>query len=72
MAEPLPEPAPPETLVDPAEADRALARKNMAWGWALFGLFWLLFGHGADRARLPLAGLIAARRRPPASAEPLS
>jgi hypothetical protein len=43
MAEPLPEPAPPETLVDPAEADRALARKNMAWGWALFGLFWLLF-----------------------------
>jgi hypothetical protein len=21
-----------------------LARKNMLWGWALFGLFWVLFG----------------------------
>jgi hypothetical protein len=35
----------PTTLVDPPDiADRALARKNMQWGWALFGLFWLLFG----------------------------
>jgi hypothetical protein len=43
MAEPLPESAPPETFVDPVEAERALARKNLAWGWALFGLFLLLF-----------------------------
>ncbi len=43
MAEPLPEPAPPETFVDPAEVDRELARKNLAWGWALFGLFCVLF-----------------------------
>ncbi|HEV7640783.1 MAG TPA: hypothetical protein VGO39_07960 [Gaiellaceae bacterium] len=33
------------TLVEPPDiAERALARKNMAWGWALFGLFWVLFG----------------------------
>jgi hypothetical protein len=44
MAEPLPEPAPSPALVDPAEAERELARRNMAWGWALFGLFCLLFG----------------------------
>jgi hypothetical protein len=44
MAEPLPEPTPPQTFVDPAEAEAAVARKNAAWGWALFGLFWLLFG----------------------------
>jgi hypothetical protein len=43
MAEPLPEPTPPETFVDPAEADRELARKNLVWGWALFGLFCVLF-----------------------------
>jgi hypothetical protein len=43
MAEPLPEPTPPETLVDPVEAERELARKNILWGWALFGLFLLLF-----------------------------
>jgi hypothetical protein len=43
MAEPLPEPTPPETVVDPVEAERELARKNILWGWALFGLFLLLF-----------------------------
>jgi len=44
MAEPLPEPTPPETLVDPPDiAERELARRNLAWGWALFGLFVLLF-----------------------------
>ena len=44
MTEPLPEPTPPTTLVDPPDiAERALARKNMMWGWALFGLFVLLF-----------------------------
>jgi hypothetical protein len=45
MAEPLPEPTPPTTLVEPPDiAERELARKNMQWGWALFGLFVLLFG----------------------------
>ena len=45
MAEPLPEPAPPTRLVEPPDiADRELARRNMLWGWALFGLFVVLFG----------------------------
>ncbi|MFL5925637.1 MAG: hypothetical protein ACJ77E_01700 [Gaiellaceae bacterium] len=44
MAEPLPEPRPPATLVEPPDiAELALARKNMQWGWALLGLFLLLF-----------------------------
>lgn len=34
MAEPL------EHEIDEA----AIARRNIAWGWALFGVFWLLFG----------------------------
>ena len=25
------------------EAELELARKNLRWGWALFGLFWVLF-----------------------------
>jgi hypothetical protein len=45
MAEPLPEPTPPTRLVEPPDiAQRELARRNMQWGWALFGLFLLLFG----------------------------
>jgi hypothetical protein len=44
MAEPLPEPIPPRVAVDPVEAERELARKNTTWGWALFGLFVVLFG----------------------------
>jgi len=28
----------------PDIADAAIARKNILWGWALFGLFWVLFG----------------------------
>jgi hypothetical protein len=45
MAEPLPEPTPPTTLVDaPDITEAAIARKNIVWGWALFGLFWVLFG----------------------------
>jgi hypothetical protein len=45
MAEPLPEPTPPATFVEPRDiAERALARKNIVWGWALFGLFLMLFG----------------------------
>jgi hypothetical protein len=27
-----------------AQNDAAIARKNMQWGWGLFGLFWVLFG----------------------------
>jgi hypothetical protein len=45
MAEVLPEQTQPTTLVEPPDiSERALARKNMAWGWALFGLFVVLFG----------------------------
>jgi hypothetical protein len=44
MAEPLPEPEPPHTTVDPGEAERELARRNAAWGWGLFALFVVLFG----------------------------
>jgi hypothetical protein len=45
MAEPLPEPTGPTTLVEaPDIADREIARKNIVWGWALFALFVLLFG----------------------------
>jgi hypothetical protein len=44
MAEPLPEPTQPTVLVEPPDiAQRALAHKNMLWGWALFGLFVALF-----------------------------
>jgi hypothetical protein len=51
MTEPLTEPTPPAVLVDaPDIADRALARKNMLWGWALFGLFLLLFAGTAGVA----------------------
>jgi hypothetical protein len=43
VAEPLPEsPATPETH-RAFDVDAELARKNMQWGWALFGLFCLLF-----------------------------
>jgi hypothetical protein len=34
----------PETPVDAAAAARELARKNIAWAWALFALFCALFG----------------------------
>ena len=45
MTEASPELIEPATLVDaPDIADAAIARKNMLWGWALFGLFWVLFG----------------------------
>jgi hypothetical protein len=44
MAEPLPEPELSTTFVDPAETERLLAQKNMAWGWALLALFIALFG----------------------------
>jgi hypothetical protein len=45
MAEPLPEPIEPaQPAVDPVEAERELAHRNLVWGWALFGLFCALFG----------------------------
>jgi hypothetical protein len=51
MTDALPEQTPPGTLVDPPDiAERALARKNMLWGWALFGLFVVLFGGTAGVA----------------------
>jgi hypothetical protein len=44
VTEPLQDPSPPETLVEPADvSDPELERKNILWGWALFGLFLLLF-----------------------------
>ena len=45
MAEPLPEPTPPTKLVEPpTDTDKEIARRNLVWGWALFGLFCALFG----------------------------
>ena len=45
MTEPLPEPLPPRTEHAPhAPTEAEIARRNLMWGWALFGLFWLLFG----------------------------
>jgi hypothetical protein len=38
MMETPPEPA------SPAALEREIARKNIVWGWALFGVFCLLFG----------------------------
>jgi hypothetical protein len=44
MSEPLREPLPPQTLVEPRGADAALARKNVLLGWALFALALAIFG----------------------------
>ena len=44
MTEPVPQPPPPRTTVPPVDPNLELARKNLAWGLALFGVFWLLFG----------------------------
>jgi len=44
MTEPLPEARPPETTQEAVSPDAELARKNNLWGWALFGVFLLLFG----------------------------
>ena len=44
MSEELIEAQPPETFHEATSTDEAeLARKNLRWGWALFGLFWVLF-----------------------------
>jgi hypothetical protein len=41
--EPVREPPPPRTSVKPVDPTLELARKNMAWGFALFGISLLLF-----------------------------
>jgi hypothetical protein len=43
LTEPVPEPLPPRTTVEVVDPSLALARKNIAWGFALFGIFMLLF-----------------------------
>jgi hypothetical protein len=42
--EPVQQPPPPRTTVPPVDPSLELARKNVAWGLALFGIFVLLFG----------------------------
>ena len=37
----------------PSTSDAAIAHKNMVWGWALFGLFWVLF------AAMAVDGIVA-------------
>ena len=44
MSEPLPEPRVPDMTHPAIEPDAELSRKNMLWGWALLGVFLLLFG----------------------------
>jgi hypothetical protein len=43
VTEPVPEAPPPQTVHPPVDPARALARKNLLWGWALFGVFLVLF-----------------------------
>jgi hypothetical protein len=43
MTEPVPQPPPPRTSVPPTDPVAELARKNLALGMALFGIFLLLF-----------------------------
>jgi hypothetical protein len=44
VTEPLPEPLPPTTAHEPADPEAALRRKNLIWGFALFGFVLLFFG----------------------------
>lgn len=44
MTEPLPEPPPPTTAHEPADPEAELRRRNLIWGFALFGFVLLLFG----------------------------
>jgi hypothetical protein len=55
VSEPLPEPPIPETTHEPVDPYAALARKNMLWGWALFGVFLLLFAGTVSVAFVYLA-----------------
>jgi hypothetical protein len=44
VTERLPEPAVPQTMHEPADPEAELARRNVIFGLALFGLVLLLFG----------------------------
>ena len=44
MTERLPEPPPPRTAHPAADPEGELARRNMIFGWALFGFVVLIFG----------------------------
>ncbi len=43
MTERLPEPPPPQTAHAPADPEAELARRNMIFGFALFGFVLILF-----------------------------
>ncbi len=43
MTEPVEQPLPGPPVHEPAEPDGELARRNVAFGWALFGLVVLIF-----------------------------
>jgi hypothetical protein len=55
VTEPLPEPPPPRTAHEPVDPHAALARRNALWGWALFGVFVVLFGGTVGVALVYLA-----------------
>jgi hypothetical protein len=44
VTEPVPQPPPPRTTVPVTDPSVELARKNLALGFALFGISLLLFG----------------------------
>ncbi|HYZ18787.1 MAG TPA: hypothetical protein VE615_04540 [Gaiellaceae bacterium] len=44
MTEPAFEPYRPQSVQQPVEPDAEIARRNTLLGWALFGVFLLLFG----------------------------
>ncbi len=55
MTEPVRQPAPTRGFGPPVEPDRALARKNLQLGWALFALALVLFAGTVGVALLYLA-----------------
>ena len=44
MTDPVEQPRHPMTQVEPPDPEAESARVNIVWGWALFGLFLLIFG----------------------------
>ncbi|HEX6699267.1 MAG TPA: hypothetical protein VF101_00895 [Gaiellaceae bacterium] len=55
MTQPLREPLPPQTHVQPRDPEADLARRNVLLGWALFALALLIFGGTIGVALLYLA-----------------
>lgn len=55
MTEPVRQPPPTRGFAPPVEPDRALARKNLRLGWALFALALVLFAGTVGVALLYLA-----------------